>query len=163
MDTQVDGGKVSVKDGIIALTLATPYISETEKTTTATLTFKKGDVIKTKDVTLKYTGVVEDTKDLNIALTNNTAAFDSAEATSVTYTLDTAKMNGWTLKEQTVTLADGTDATVTANGDTITLTFKGAPIEDGSTSPVSLTLTKAGQNEINKEVTLNYTAFKVAP
>lgn len=88
---------------------------------------------------------------------------DSAEATSVTYTLDTAKMNGWTLKEQTVTLADGTDATVTANGDTITLTFKGAPIEDGSTSPVSLTLTKAGQNEINKEVTLNYTAFKVAP
>ena len=69
-------------------------------------------------------------------------------------------MNGWTLKEQTVTLADGT---VTANGDTITLTFKGAPIEDGSTSPVSLTLTKAGQNEINKEVTLNYTAYQVAP
>ena len=144
----------------ITLTLTDPYISETEKTTTATLTFKKGDVIKTKDVTLKYTGVVEDTKDLNIALTNNTAAFDSAEATSVTYTLDTAKMNGWTLKEQTVTLADGT---VTANGDTITLTFKGAPIEDGSTSPVSLTLTKAGQNEINKEVTLNYTAYQVAP
>ena len=160
----VEGGTVAVTgNDTITLTLTDPYISETEKTTTATLTFKKGDVIKTKDVTLKYTGVVEDTKDLNIALTNNTAAFDSAEATSVTYTLDTAKMNGWTLKEQTVTLADGTDATVTANGDTITLTFKGAPIEDGSTSPVSLTLTKAGQNEINKEVTLNYTAYQVAP
>ena len=160
-DIKVDGGTVAVTgNDTITLTLTDPYISETEKTTTATLTFKKGDVIKTKDVTLKYTGVVEDTKDLNIALTNNTAAFDSAEATSVTYTLDTAKMNGWTLKEQTVTLADGT---VTANGDTITLTFKGAPIGDGSTSPVSLTLTKAGQNEINKEVTLNYTAFQVAP
>ena len=163
-DIKVDGGTVAVTgNNTITLTLTDPYISETEKTTTATLTFKKGDVIKTKDVTLKYTGDVEDTKDLNIALTNDTAAFDSAEATSVTYTLDTAKMNGWTLKEQTVTLADGTDATVTANGDTITLTFKGAPIGDGSTSPVSLTLTKAGQNEINKEVTLNYTAFKVAP
>ena len=160
-DIPVEGGKVAVTgNNTITLTLTDPYISETEKTTTATLTFKKGDVTKTKDVTLKYAGVVEDTSTLNIALTNDTAAFDSEEATSVTYTLDTAKMNGWTLKEQTVPLADGTDATVTANGDTITLTFKGAPAENGSTSPVSLTLTKAGQNDITKEVTLNYTAYR---
>ena len=111
-DIKVDGGTVAVTgNNTITLTLTDPYISETEKTTTATLTFKKGDVTKTKEVTLKYTGVVEDTKDLNIALTNDTAAFDSEEATSVTYTLNTAQMNGWTLKEQTVTLADGTDAT----------------------------------------------------
>lgn len=73
-------------------------------------------------------------------------------------------MRGWTLKDQTVTLMDGTETTVTANGDTITLTFTtGAPIGNGSTSPVSLKLIKAGQNEINKEVTLNYTAYQVAP
>ena len=161
----VEGGTVAVTgNNTITLTLTDPYINTEETSKTATLTFKKGDVIKTKDVTLKYTGVVEDTSTLNIALTNDTFAFANDTDTVATYTLDTTKMKGWTLKEQTVTLMDGTEATVTANGDTITLTFTtGAPIGDGSTSPVSLTLTKAGQNEIKKEVTLNYTAYQVAP
>ena len=164
-DIKVEGVTVAVTgNNTITLTLTDPYINTAETSKTATLTFKKGDVTKTKDVTLKYTGVVEDTKDLNIALTNDTFAFANDTDTVATYTLDTAQMRGWTLKDQTVTLMDGTETTVTANGDTITLTFTtGAPIGNGSTSPVSLKLIKAGQNEINKEVTLNYTAYQVAP
>ena len=160
-DITVSVGTVSVKDGIIALTLTDPYINTTETSTDVELTFKKGETTKKKTVTLKYTG---DVKTATIALADGEDAAKDYSADGITYTLKEAA--GWKFEA----VAGGKvysdlncekaveGATVTIEGTTLTLNGVANPEStEDQIVYVGVVATKAGQNRTEvTTLTLKY-------
>lgn len=153
-----DGNTVKVVNGKITLTLANAYINTAEKTTTVTLTFTKNGVTKPKEVTLKYTGVVETA---TIALADPTTA-QEYNTNGIAYTLTVT--DGWALKVDDIKVYEDENcktaietATVAISGTTLTLNVAD-PGEDTNekTVYVKVTATKAGQDDTTATLTLKY-------